>query len=420
MLSGPSSQASDLENQAKRIALLGGLIDEFFPVKPASVTATAEPAYDLRPKEESVISSLLSKLPFTGSSEQETQDTLVATIGQRFGTASSLTGGEKIAVLLSAEDFALTIDETEVFAYAVAQKVFVLQPRANQYTIGHEFIHTTPFAWTVNQMLGECGLNYHNNADANYGNGVYVGSYQHTRLDRVRAVMGPALGSDTWITQCSYWHLLKYLTGTPDPDLLLVRGYLAKRGASVAGSFDKFYELRGESELQPGQRTADGYSIVLRDRSNRVLAEYPFQAVWQIPDLARERKIIPFTYRVERFPGLHRVDLVGPGGVLDSKTLSANAPGVKILSPVSNEVLRPTANGLPVSWTANDADGEALSYSVYFSPDGGKNWRLAAYEQTGTSTVIQVRGRPASARVRVIATDGARSSTDEIGFSFER
>jgi hypothetical protein len=82
--------------------------------------------------------------------------------------------------------------------------------------------------------------------------------------------------------------------------------------------------------------------------------------------------------------------------------------------------LRPTANGLPVSWTANDADGEALSYSVYFSPDGGKNWRLAAYEQTGTSTVIQVRGRPASARVRVIATDGARSSTDEIGFSFER
>jgi hypothetical protein len=165
--------------------------------------------------------------------------------------------------------------------------VFVLQPRANQYTIGHEFIHTTPFAWTVNQMLGECGLNYHNNADANYGNGVYVGSYQHTRLDRVRAVMGPALGSDTWITQCSYWHLLKYLTGTPDPDLLLVRGYLAKRGASVAGSFDKFYELRGESELQPGQRTADGYSIVLRDRSNRVLAEYPFQAVWQIPDLAR-------------------------------------------------------------------------------------------------------------------------------------
>jgi hypothetical protein len=420
ILSDPVTQAVNLENQAKRIALLSGFIDEFFPVKPASITATADPAYDLRPKEEGLISSLISKLPFTGSSEQETQDSVVAAIGQRFGTASSLTGGEKIAVLLSAQDFALTTDETEVFAYAVSQKVFILQPRATQYTIAHEFIHTTPFPWTVNEMLGECGLNYHNSADANYGNGVYVGSYQHTRLDRVHAVMGPALGSNTWITQCSYWHLLNYLTGTPDPDLLLVRGYLAKSGTSVAGAFDKFYELRGETELETGRRTADRFAIVLRDRAGNVLAEYPFKPVWKIPDLERERTIIPFTYRVETFPALHRVDLVGPTGLLDSKTVSANSPAVKILSPTPNEVVRPAANGLPVTWTTTDADGDSLSYSVYYSPDGGRNWRLASYEQTNTTAVIPVRGRPRAARVRVIATDGARSSMNEVAFSFER
>ncbi len=404
ILSDPVSQSFDLETQASRLVLLSYLMDEFLPVKPSSITAKADPAHDLR--------SL--------GNTAETQDSLIAAIGQRFGTASSLTGGEKIGVLLSEKDFALTTDPQGTFAYAVSQKVFVLQPAATQYTIAHEFIHTTPFPWAEKQMVSECGLNYHNSADANYGNGVVVGSYQHTRMDRVRAVMGPAFGADTWITQCSYWHLLKYLVGTPDPDLLLVRGYLKRSGQSVTGSFDKFYELRGETELAKGQRTAEQFSIVLRDRAGGVLAEYPFTAVWKIPDIERERTIIPFTFRVETFPALHRVELVGPAGVLDTKTLSTSPPSVKILTPGSHEVVRSTTNGLPVTWRATDPDGDSLSYSVYYSPDGGRNWRLVSYEQTNTSFVIPIRGRPRDARVRVVATDGGRSSTDQIGFSFER
>ncbi|MCM3870553.1 MAG: hypothetical protein ND895_07670 [Pyrinomonadaceae bacterium] len=412
ILSDPLSQLFELEKDAHLIALEAERIEQYLPVQPYSVNISPTAALDLR--------SIDANLPGNGSTEQERRDSLVAAIGQRFSTVSALTGGETIAVLLSKKDFALTHDPGEAFAYAVSRKVFVIQPNTDDFTFAHEFIHTTPFPWAEEQMTSECGRNYHNKADDNYGNGVSIRGYGTTRRDRVPAIMGASYDYTQWITQCSYWHLLNYLVGSPDPDLLLVRGFLSKSALTVSGSFDKFYELRGETELPKGQRTADGFALILRDNANRVLAEYPFRAVWKIPDVERERTIIPFTYRVETFPGLHRVELVGLAGVLDSKTLSTSPPSVKILTPVSNEVVRPTANSLPVTWSATDADGDSLSYSVYYSPDGGRNWRLVSYEQTGNSFVIPIRGRPRDARVRVIATDGARSSTDEIGFSFER
>lgn len=417
VLSDPLDQSKELESEARFRSFMGEGLDRVLPVQTDSIRVDADVTQDLRSLEPGALSHLWSS---TADLRRVRVDSLVAAMGQRFHTASSLTNGEHIAVLLSQKDFALTRDTSEAFAYAVSQKVFVIQPGATNYTLAHEFIHQTPFIWSEKGMLGECGMNYHNSADVSYGNGVEIFVHKINRKDRQHAVMGPAYGFDTWITQCSYWHLLNYLVKPPDPDLFLVRGYLAKNDQAVAGSFDKFYELQGEGDLPSGVRSPDGVTIVVRDRANQVLAEYPFTPVWKNPDLDRDRMIVPFTFRIPSNPTAYRIELVSKNIVLDSRTISPHKPSLRITSPVARENVRPMANGLSVTWLATDADGDVLSYSVYYSPDNGENWRLVSYEQSNSSFVVAVRGRPRAARIRVIATDGTRSATDEVAFSFAR
>ena len=51
-----------------------------------------------------------------------------------------------------------------------------------------------------------------------------------------------------------------------------------------------------------------------------------------------------------------------------SRTVSANAPSVTLLSPNGGEVVDET---LTMSWEGNDIDGDDLYYSVQYSADGG-------------------------------------------------
>lgn len=104
-------------------------------------------------------------------------------------------------------------------------------------------------------------------------------------------------------------------------------------------------------------------------------ARFPIHAQWHVPDLEVERRILSFVHRTSLMPGINRVELVGPGGILDRFTVSASAPTVKLLSPLNNATVNAASGKIALRWSGSDPDNDPLVYSVYYSPDNGKKWR---------------------------------------------
>jgi hypothetical protein len=72
------------------------------------------------------------------------------------------------------------------------------------------------------------------------------------------------------------------------------------------------------------------------------------------------------------------------------------------------------ARHIALSWKASDPDGDSLLFSVLFSGDEGKNWRVVSYEQADTKAVVPLYWRPGKIRLRVVVTDGWRTRSDEV------
>jgi hypothetical protein len=67
-----------------------------------------------------------------------------------------------------------------------------------------------------------------------------------------------------------------------------------------------------------------------------------------------------------------------------------------------------------VRWNGTDADGDALTYDIEYSTDGGASWQLLGTRLTGSEATLSLERLPGSqqARFRVWATDGVNSATD--------
>ena len=92
---------------------------------------------------------------------------------------------------------------------------------------------------------------------------------------------------------------------------------------------------------------------------------------------------------------------------------SASAPVVTVNSPTADQSV--ASDIVEFSWTASDPDGDELSFTVQYSTDAGANYETIAAEHDST-TLRLARSRLAGStrsRIRVIASDGARSTTAE-------
>ena len=97
--------------------------------------------------------------------------------------------------------------------------------------------------------------------------------------------------------------------------------------------------------------------------------------------------------------------------VLDEIVASDNPPVVTLTSPNGGETW---AGDETVTWTASDADGDALSFTLLYSPDNGIAWFPLAAGLTGTSydlNTIQLVGG-SGALIRIIASDGFHNAED--------
>jgi hypothetical protein len=341
-----------------------------------------------------------------------------------------MSGFDRVVVLLGPGDFRLvyhgSFHETaslNAVAFASSQKVvFVDMGEIGLVeTVAHEIVHTLPFAFSGDQMLAECGIDYHNVGSYRIAHGHRITLRSRTRRERARmdnsqAIMGPGSGL-LWITQCTYWHVLNVLSaGVPDPPVVLVQGFVSRTPAGPAGFFQPFYEFDAVEDLPAGGEGS--WAVVLKDAAGTVLARHAWEPQWKIPDMEPARTLVAFAWRLLRPPGLASVELEGPEGLLDSRSLSPAAPVVSIVSPAEGATAQVENGEIVVEWAVSDPDGDPVLSTVLYSPDAGETWMHVVFETAETSARVPLDPEaPADAhRVLVRVTDGGRSADAVVAF----
>jgi hypothetical protein len=233
-----------------------------------------------------------------------------------------------------------------------------------------------------------------------------------------------------WVSDFTYHGLMNFYqspAGAADrlvsdaatTDRLLVVGSIDP--ATNAVQLQPLFIVPNAGDIKP--RVPGPYAIVLRDAGGTELARYPFTPgevhEGQSPtgtdrgvDLLFIDELVPFV------DGTSRVDIEGPSGLLDSVTAGASAPTVQVVSPNGGETLdQPTVR---VSWTAADADGDPLTFSVQFSKDGGATWEVVAQYLVGDHVDLDAAniGQTDQGKFRVLVTDGVHTASDDSDGTF--
>jgi len=252
------------------------------------------------------------------------------------------------------------------------------------------------------------------------GNAVYDGLWvEGRRLMHysagwpVYSFMGAVGNYAYWVDADSYGKLLNnrlvlgsgwQATGQSSSDqAILVAGTLFGDGHI---ELDDWYVLNDAQvdALAPGD-----YYLRYLDAHNQELSVLTFTL-----SLTVEGKLmnqVPFVFRAPYIPDTARI-VIGQGATeIVSRTISAHPPTVTVTSPNGGEIFTGTTT---VSWIAEDEDGDSLSFTVLYSPDGGATWNALATGLTASSYAWDVSGLPPGNeyRVRVMATDGFNTGED--------
>src|SRR5262249_20183127 len=155
-----------------------------------------------------------------------------------------------------------------------------------------------PYLYSGSQMKAECGIDYHDLPIGHaLANGVTITDSRYPMgLIRYGVATMESENPGDWMDQCTYAHLVKSLQDPPDPPVLAVRGVLSRDADSVAGELLPAYPMDGEVDLTGGD--GGDYAIVTRGADGSVLARYPFEPDWTVPDLDGDRDLLSFLYRI--------------------------------------------------------------------------------------------------------------------------
>ncbi|MBA3530605.1 MAG: hypothetical protein H0T73_01605, partial [Ardenticatenales bacterium] len=110
--------------------------------------------------------------------------------------------------------------------------------------------------------------------------------------------------------------------------------------------------------------------------------------------------------------GVARLQLRLDDVVVTERGVSPTRPTVRLLTPNSG----PVGAGTTLTWTGSDADGDALTFALFYSDDNGQRWTLMASDLRGSRYTIPAYDEvPGSTqgRFRVQANDGFHTVTDD-------
>lgn len=233
-----------------------------------------------------------------------------------------------------------------------------------------------------------------------------------------------------WISQVSYDALLTASSST----FSILAGPAAVPAANGAGA--DYLVVRGSIDLgsdavelrpfgtmttsMPPPMPDDGpYTLRALDGSGVVLHEIDFAPAEQHADASSpggaggsDPGTGSFMIPVRDAALVEQVAVLRGGAVLAMRSASAAAPAPRVIAPNGGEVL--AAADVMIEWQAADGDGDALTYLVQYSADGGATWKTLVADWPETSYQLERRylAGSDSAMVRVLASDGFRSQID--------
>ncbi|NJN18991.1 MAG: BACON domain-containing protein [Oscillochloris sp.] len=217
-----------------------------------------------------------------------------------------------------------------------------------------------------------------------------------------------------WISDVNYERIYNRLTTASSSlaaetaqsgDWLSVYGSLDSSGDQAAVSLIR----RLSGELLIPARVAGDYSLRLFDAGDAQLAEYAFT-----PEEPNDAGRASFGVIVPFVAGAQRLAIVRLSSAEEvyARAISANPPTIGAVA--LQGAPDPTATQITLAWDAADVDGDALSYDVLFSRDGGSSFvpLLSGLRTPGaTINVADVGG--GSRIFRVLADDGVHSAESD-------
>jgi len=413
-----NAEALELADNSRRIANeCNQDLPKYFPIADGEVDVRSEAIQYLGDQELSSVDYLVSLLPLTDTEEEVREERTIARLTQRFATTAQLGGEGRVIVVINDKDFErIYRDPENVGGFAPHPKVQFMRMENYGSTVAHELIHSLPYVWSEDEMVEACGFSYHNSDDNDYGNGVEVYSFGAFYRENRNAVMGP-VSLLPHITQCSYWHLIDQFQKPNDPELYLVRGFLARQNGKFYGVLSPTFEFEGDEGLAAGSPDAESWAIQLEDKEGNILTTYPFSVEWEHTENSGSKTLLAFNHRIERVSGTARIVLIGPEGEIDAQKVSDHAPNVRIRSPEEGSLKKEGGKGIKISWKASDQDGDKLVFRVLYSLNEGKNWLPLGDEIKQNSILLPSFSRPKKMKVRVYASDGVRSDMKEVNFT---
>lgn len=198
--------------------------------------------------------------------------------------------------------------------------------------------------------------------------------------------------------------------GEETVDALLIDGVLQEDGSIAPLPVLRKNVRPEELEAEPGP-----YTLQLFDAEGALLLERTFDltelAEQDVEDAQFDRIVdqsVPYT------PELHRIVVRHEGETLLDRSASPSPPEVTLLAPAGGESI--PSGEVTVRWTARDADGDDLLFTVAYSPDDGATWQtLGMAGDEGPLEhrvpVAEVSEPSRRARFRVVASDGLLTST---------
>jgi hypothetical protein len=377
--------------------------------------------------------SFLTRLGKDVTIEEDRRNVLLQSLTQQLRIPGILAGAERVVVILSLVDYQKIRKSTKLTdGFAPTTKViFIRSQTALGYkTAAHELVHTLPkHLFSTKLMKAKCERDYHWTRDAIAHGFQIVSGGKEQRQPKLAVV--PLMGSfspstPNWISRCTYWHLLEDgLPNRKDPEVLLVSGRIGRNETKSIGELSPSYQLDSIPDLDPGE---DGeWAIVLLGEGSELLGRYPFEPEWEVETQDSEsndsplvRDVLSFGYQVPALKGAAQIDLVGPGGRLDTLEYSATAPTLSIAEPITGAGPVAVGGKVHVAWDGKDIDGDRLLYSTFYSSDRGETWQFLTFEQTTSEADIPVDQEAQLHMVKVIATNGAQSTEGVVEFSISK
>ena len=217
------------------------------------------------------------------------------------------------------------------------------------------------------------------------------------------------------------------LTSSKEKEYLLVRGRVNVLEDSLSfRSFSTITTTSGRADVIAPD--SGDYTLQALDESGSVVEEISFD-----PSVAVTKtfsNVGSFLVPVQADPDIVKVQVLGDGegnslsgksgtgasassDVLGSKSASPNPPMVTVQYPNGGEDL--SGDEVTLEWTADDPDGDSLSYTVKYSRNGGATWKALATSWPRDSLTVDASalGGTSNGLVRVQASDGFNTAQDQ-------